>query len=153
MLLVLFRFQILPCVWNDTEKQIFRGVIYCSWLNDCSIFHPPLFFLDLSYFMSVNLHFEQYYIIAIRVYVLLYFLNFRKILISGFCSPFCSPFLAMQYCKYNLNVNQLLSLRSFTSCLSRKKPDTDFRLARNSSSVFLWNKTRCRGGKQQNKIF
>lgn len=72
MLLLLFRSQISPCIWNNTEKQIFRGAIYCPWLNDHSIFHP-LSFLDLSYFMSLTLHFEQYYIIATRAYVLLYF--------------------------------------------------------------------------------
>jgi len=60
------------------------------------------FFLDLSYFMSLDLHFEQYCIIVIRAYVLLYFLNFlkKKNLTSGFCSPFCAAFLVMQYCKY-----------------------------------------------------
>lgn len=52
----------------------------------------------------------------------------------------------MQYRKYHLNVNQLLSLHSLTSCLSRTKPDTDFRLTGNSPVVFLWNKTRGGGG-------
>lgn len=149
------------CIWLP-QKSKFSEVrlITLDWMITPFFIHKHFFF-DLSYFMSLNLCFEQYCIIAIRAYVLLlYFLNFLCIhyensnfwlfLTFSFLFPSisCNVVLQIQF-----NVNQLLLLHCFTSSLSRKKPDTEFRVARNCSSPVWWYKTRAGGGKQQSNIW
>lgn len=155
MLLVIFRSHIAPHICKDTGEEILRGVIYCAWLNDHSVFHPPSFFSLLALLHVTDSSFFNH-AIQLHLGCMYVFWTLKKkkkscyfwLLLTFLFSISCDAVLQIQFkCQSAFVLAFFLFMFFKKACLTLTSDLPEYLFG-----VFCEIK-QYKGGKQQNEIF